>query len=348
MQDVAALAQVSVGWVSTYLNRPEKIAPDKAARIQSAIDELGYVRNDAGRQLRRGTSGIIGFLAFDVGDPFTYMVARGARRRAAESGHRVVIADTDGDSAIERDYLRMFDEQRAHGVLVAAVDAASYLESAAITQPLVMIDHRSSTARFPSVSVNNVLGGRLAVEHLLEQGRTRIAFVGGPVTIQQVAERLQGAELAVAEHPGASLEVIGTSSRDTAAGREVADRLMRRAPRERPDALFFVNDTIAIGALQRLLPDPAIRLPADLAMVGYNDVAGESFPFYPLTSVRQPQEALGRTAVDLLVDPDRPANGPQRQVVFDPELIVRESTRDPRSHSDATAVGETGPLRLLE
>ena len=327
IRDVAALARVSAGWVSTYLNAPERISADKAQRIQEAIDQLGYVRNDAGRQLRRGTSGVVGFVAFDVGDPFTYMVARGARRRAAEAGFRVVIADTEGDSSIERDYLRMFEEQRARGVLVSAVDNESYLESAHIRQPTVMIDHRSDSGRFSSVSVNNVLGGRLAVEHLLNQGRTRVAFVGGPPSIQQIGDRLQGAQSAVAEFPGASLEVISTEDRDTAAGRRVAERIAARPPARRPDALFCVNDTIAVGVLQRLLSDDSVRLPEDLAIIGYNDVALDSFPFYPLSSIRQPQEVLGRTAVDLLIDEvDAAGEANRPHVVFDPELIVRGST----------------------
>ena len=327
ISDVAALASVSAGWVSTYLNAPEKISADKAKRIQAAIDELGYVRNDAGRQLRRGTSGVVGFVAFDVGDPFTYMVARGARRRAAEAGFRVVIADTEGDSSIERDYLRMFEEQRARGVLVSAVDSEAYLESGHVRQPTVMIDHRSDSGRFSSVSVNNVLGGRLAVEHLLNQGRTRIAFVGGPTSIQQIGDRLRGAQMAVAESPGARLEVISTQDRDTAAGRHVAEGIAARPRGQRPDALFCVNDTIAVGVLQRLLTDGSVRLPEDLAIIGYNDVALESFPFYPLSSIRQPQEVLGRTAVDLLIgEVDAAAQTNRPHVVFDPELVVREST----------------------
>ena len=327
IRDVAVRAGVSAGWVSTYLNSPEKIAPDKARRIQQAINDLGYVRNEAGRQLRRGTSGVVGFIAFDVGDPFTYMVARGARRRAAEAGYKVVIADTEGDSSVERDYVQMFEEQRARGVLVSAVDSESYLETAQIRQPTVMIDHRSKSGRFSSVTVDNVLGGRLAVEHLLEQGRTRIAFVGGPISIQQVGDRLQGAQIAIAAHPGSQLEVISTQDRDTAAGRSVADQLMARPPARRPDALFCVNDTIAVGVLQRLLADDSIRLPNDLAIIGYNDVAMESFPFYPLSSIRQPQEALGRTAVELLIDEvDAATPVAHPHVVFDPELVVRGST----------------------
>ncbi len=326
IRDVAIKAQVSAGWVSTYLNSPDRIAPDTARRIRRAIDELGYVRNDAGRQLRRGTSGVVGFVAFDVGDPFTHMVARGARRRAAEAGYRFVIADTEGDSAIERDYLRMFEEQRARGVLISAVGGESYLETAQISQPAVLIDHRSRSGLLSSVTVDNVLGGRLAVQHLLEQGRTRIAFVGGPLTIQQIDDRLQGAQIAAAEWPGTQLEVISTRERDAAAGRSVAQQIMSRRPAGRPDAIFCVNDTIAVGVLQHLLLDDSVQLPRDFAIIGYNDVAMELYPFYPLSSIRQPQEALGSTAVDLLLAEADEAAGTRPHVVFEPELIVRAST----------------------
>ena len=236
MSDVAAHANVSVGWVSTYVNSPDRVAPKRAERIQAAIDELGYVRNDAGRQLRRGTSSTVGFVAFDVADAFTYMVARGARRRAAEAGIRVVIADTDGDSAVERDYLQMFEEQRARGVLLSAVNNDEYLEGAAIKQPLVMIDHRNDSGRFGSVSVNNVLGGRLAVQHLLDQGRRRIAFVGGPVSIQQIADRLTGAEQAIgageavpnsrsSRQENATRPPVGRSAHNCWTGRRTGDRM---------------------------------------------------------------------------------------------------------------------------
>ena len=327
MSDVASRANVSVGWVSTYVNTPERVAPKRGERIQAAIDELGYVRNDAGRQLRRGTSSTVGFVAFDVGDAFTYLVARGARRRAAEDGIRVVIADTDGSPEVESDYLKMFEEQRARGVLLSAINNDEYLEGAAIRQPLVMIDHRNDSGRFASVSVNNVLGGTLAARHLLEQGRRRIAFVGGPGSIQQIADRLAGAQLAVGEVPGAELEIIPTTERDVAAGQEIGELLLARPANRRPDALFCVNDNVAIGVIQRMLRDPRIALPEDLAIIGYNDVSSETFPFYPLSSIRQPHEALGKTAVELLLDDSQPATGEKHpQVIFDPELIVRAST----------------------
>ena len=327
MSDVASRANVSVGWVSTYVNTPERVAPKRGERIQAAIDELGYVRNDAGRQLRRGTSSTVGFVAFDVADAFTYLVARGARRRAAEDGIRVVIADTDGSPDVERDYLQMFEEQRARGVLLSAINNDEYLEGASIRQPLVMIDHRNDSGTFDSVSVNNVLGGTLAARHLLEQGRRRIAFVGGPVSIQQIEDRLTGAQLAVAEVTGAELEIIPTAERDSAAGSAVAEQLLSRPASRRPDALFCVNDNVAIGVVSRLLGEPSISLPQDLAIIGYNDVSSESFPFYPLSSIRQPHEALGRTAVELLLAGNEPAAGEKHpQVIFDPELVVRAST----------------------
>jgi LacI family transcriptional regulator len=329
MRDVAERANVSVATVSIFLNTPDQVGARSAERIRAAIAELGFVRNAAASQLRRGTSKTIAFIAFDVGDPFSYSVARGARRRAAEAGFRLVLADTDGDGDVEREYLSLFEEQRVRGILLQSVlnqEGAPHGRST-VRVPLVMIDHRTPLDEFSSVSVNNLLGGELAAQHLIDQGKSRLAFVGGPVSIQQIADRLHGVELVVERTPGTQLEFFDTAERDAAAGRTVAEEIISRPRARRPDAVFCVNDTIAIGMLQRFAVDPTTRVPEDIGVVGYNDVAMDRYPSLPLTSVRQPHEMFGATAVDLLLsEVEGVRSTAHRQVVFDPELVVRETT----------------------
>jgi len=318
-----------VALVSSYINSPELVGKKSAAKIEEAISALGFIPNDAARQLRRGVSRMIAFVAFDVGDTFFASVARGAQRRAAQEGLSLVLADSDGQRSTEREYLTLFGEQRVRGVLLAPVaQPSSYLDEPGLRQTrIVFIDQPSPSPEYGSVCINDVLGGRLAAAHLLKLGRRRLAYVGGPSYIRQVTDRLRGVREAIGAVPGAGVEVFDTEARTAAAGREVAEAILRREPADRPDGIFCVNDSMAAGVLQVLLRNPSVRVPEDIAVVGYNDVAAEAGSVIPLTSIRQPHEAFGRAAVDLLIEEFAAApQEPRRQVVFDPELVIRDST----------------------
>ncbi|MDY0908409.1 LacI family DNA-binding transcriptional regulator [Microbacterium sp. CFBP9034] len=331
VKDVAALARVSVGTVSNVLNRPDKVAPATVERVQSAIDELGFVRNDAARQLRAGRSRSIGLVVLDVRNPFFTDVARGAERRAADDDLSILLGNSDDDPARESSYLDLFEQQRVHGVLITPVDDVSRrlegLRSRGI--PAVLVDRPSDGMDFSSVSVDDVAGGRLAVAHLIESGRRRIAFVGGPSTVRQVADRLEGARSAVAQHPDASLEVIETGALTVLEGRAAGEGLRDRDAADRPDAVFAANDLLAVGLLQALVMLGSVAVPDDIAIIGYDDIDFSAATVVPLSSIRQPSELIGRRAVELLLD-EVDGVAEREQVVFQPELVVRESTRPRR------------------
>jgi LacI family transcriptional regulator len=192
--------------------------------------------------------------------------------------------------------------------------------------PAVLVDRTSADISFSSVSVDDVAGGRLAVEHLITQGRRRIAFVGGPLQIRQVVDRLAGARQAAAEHPEVSLEVIETRALSVIEGRSAGNSVLARAADDRPDAVFAANDLIAMGVLQALNMQGALHVPRDVALIGYDDIDFASAAVVPLSSIRQPSALIGQTAVELLLDEAKDASIPPRQIVFQPELVVREST----------------------
>ena len=227
VRDVAAAASVSVGTVSNVLNRPEKVSPATVERVTQAIEELGFVRNDAARQLRAGRSRSIALIVLDAGNPFFAEVARGAEDRAAEAGMSVLLGNSDERSDREDAYVELFREQRVNGVLVTPVPTTSdgSSDSAPAACPSCSSTTRTPERAFGSVSVDDVEGGYLAVSHLLSTGRRRIAFIGGPRTIRQVADRLEGARRAVAEVPGATLEVIEMSTLSVLQGREAGELL---------------------------------------------------------------------------------------------------------------------------
>jgi LacI family transcriptional regulator len=330
VRDVAAAASVSVGTVSNVLNRPEKVAPDTVARVMAAIDELGFVRNDAARQLRAGRSRSIGLVVLDVRNPFFTDVARGAEDRAAEDGMTILLGNSDENVDRERAYLDLFEEQRVHGVLISPLgdDETRLQRLRGRDTPVVLVDRVSEDRSISSVSVDDVVGGELAVRHLIETGRRRIAFVGGPTGIRQVADRLAGARRAVEAEPDATLEVIATESLTVLQGRAAGEAIRDRAAGERPDAVFAANDLLAMGVLQALNMLGSVRVPDDVALIGYDDIDFASAAVVPLSSIRQPASLIGYTAVDLLLKEAASGEGfTPEQVVFQPELVVRDSTR---------------------
>jgi LacI family transcriptional regulator len=332
--DVAKLAGVSLGTVSNALNRPDVVAPATLERVRQAIDELGFVRNDAARQLRSGKSRTIGLVVLDVANPFFIDVAAGVEEASVDLGLAVVLCNSAEDPDRESRYLSLLEEQRAFGILITPV-LEKHPAIAGIRKrgtPIVLVD-RASSRQQCSVSVDDVAGGEIAVQHLLGLRHRRIAFVGGSLSTRQVSDRLQGAQLAVAAagRDPAGLVVIATEAPSVACGRVAGRQIAAMTSRKRPSAVFCANDLLALGLLQELTAS-GLSVPGDIAIVGYDDIDFAEAAAVPLTSVRQPRLELGRTAAELLIE-EAEDNGDHRhrQVVFKPELVVRQSTVAPRS-----------------
>jgi DNA-binding LacI/PurR family transcriptional regulator len=211
IKEVARHAGVSIGTVSTVLNRPELVAPATRQRVLDVIRELGYVRNDSARALRAGHSRTIAVVVLDVANPFFTDVVRGVEAATAGSGSMVIICNSGEDVARERRHLDQLEEQRVRGVLITPVDRDADERLERFTGrgiPVVLVDRGAGAPHRCSVAVDDVLGGRLAAEHLVALGHRRLAFVGGPMSIPQVADRHAGASAVVAGTPGAWLRAI--------------------------------------------------------------------------------------------------------------------------------------------
>ncbi len=329
IKDVANHAGVAVGTVSNVLNYPDRVSERTKVRVLQAIDDLGFVRNDAARQLRAGQSRTIGLIVLDVGNPFFTAVVRAAEDAAALSGSAVLLGDSGHKAERESHYIDLFQEQRVQGLLISPVgDVTERLDQLRERGvPTVLVDRRADETRFSSVSVDDDAGGYLAARHLLDVGRRRLAFVGASLAIRQVADRLQGARRAVSEFPDASLEVLEAEGQTVLAGRTVGNSLVERADGGLPDGIFCANDLLALGVMQSLTMMHTVRIPEDTALIGYDDIDFAVSAVVPLSSIRQPTEALGRTAIELLAE-ENSSNGEHqhRAVVFTPELVVRQST----------------------
>ncbi|WP_167203042.1 LacI family DNA-binding transcriptional regulator [Actinomyces respiraculi] len=328
VRDVAALAGVSVGTVSHVLNHPERVAGATRERVESAIDELGFVRSETARRLRRGGSSLVGVLVHDISNPFFTEAARGIEDRLRESRCLPMIASTDSDPERERELMALLASMDVHGVIVTP--SASTLGNLAVLAGrgirVVLMDHPPISAELSTVSGDDVAGARAAIEHLLSLGHRRIGLINGPLTVRQSVDRRDGVVRALTE-AGLDLadclievEAVADGVGYTAAAGAAGVRGLLDDARP-PSALFCANDQIAIGAM-RVLRERGLSIPGDVAIVGYDDVSVASELITPLTSVRQPLAEIGRAAADLLLAD----GGSVAHVVFPPELVVREST----------------------
>ncbi|MEI6590465.1 MAG: LacI family DNA-binding transcriptional regulator [Actinomycetes bacterium] len=334
VRDVARAAGVSLGTVSNVLNNAQTVAPENVAKVQAAIKQLGFVRNDAARQLRAGRSRSIGLIVQDVRNPFFADLARGAEDAAMENRLGILVADSDESQDREKLLLGLFEEQRVLGVLVTPVEESlGYLvEMKKRGSAVVVVDRKSNDKSISSVSVDDAAGGQLAVEHLIDTGRSRIAFAGGPIGDKQIGERLDGAKKAADANPNVSFEIMPTSNLTVLEGRRIGQEIIAREAKSRPDAVFAANDLLAIGILQAVLMSGELTIPKDFALIGYDDIWFAETAIVPLSTVRQPSTEIGLHAVKLLIEEaDSDGAAHPQQIVFQPALVIRDST-SPTNH----------------
>lgn len=331
IKDVAREAGVSLGTVSNVLNRPELVRPATRAQVERVIAALGYVRNDSARQLRAGDSRTIAFLVPDAANPFFTDISRGMDALARERGMVVYLCDSNQDADRENDYLEQLLQQRVKGICITPIDTANPRLRTIVARgiPVIMVDHSpiGQEAQWCSVGVDDVLGGELAATHLIERGHDLLAYAGAARGIRQSLDRLAGVRRASEEAGRADgVTVLGTDGLSVADGRQAGARLLGLPRRRRPTAVVCGNDLIALGLLQQMTRH-GVRVPGEVALIGYDDIDFAAAAAVPLTSVMQPRALLGRTAAELLIEEAR-ANGTHehRHVRYAPELVVRESS----------------------
>jgi LacI family transcriptional regulator len=344
MKDVAALAGVSLGTVSNVLNSPDIVAEPTRRRVELAIAKLGWIPNEPARQLRAGRSRSIGMIVMDIANPFYTDLVIGAENCVQERGYSVQVGNSAQEADRENAQLLVLMQQRVRGVLLAPIwgidERVRQLKLRGI--PVVLLDRAGNQSDFCSVSTDDVEGGRLAVQHLLDQGHTIIAVVGGPGNLQQVRDRRLGAELASSRFDGSTrLLTISTPHLDVESGVRTAEEIVLMPSNERPTAVFAANDLLAIGLLQGFVT-AGLRVPDDMAIVGYDDIAFAAAAAVPLSSVRQPRLAIGYRAAELLFDEIAALDGEEshdhQQVRFTPELVVRRSSAKSRNLSEFIGV----------
>ena len=348
MRDVARRAGVSISTVSNAVNHPERVSADSLRRVQNAIEKLGFVRNEAARQLRHGRSRTLGFIMLDGKNPFFMDIARGAEDRAAEFGLTLTFGDSARNVNRELSYLDLFAQQRVQGVLISPYgDVAAKLSQLADRGiASVLLNRQSADRKFSSVSVDDVAGGRLAIEHLIARGRRRIAFVGSEETSQFV-DRLAGVREVLEVNPDVRFELIEIATPHVVDGRIAGAEIAARNIEARPDAIFASNDVVAMGILQGLAMGPRpVLVPDEIALIGYDNIDFAESAVVPLSSVKHPAALIGSTAVELLVAESQDLQVPKQQIVYRPEIVERAST-GPVPKTRSVSLGQSPARRSL-
>jgi LacI family transcriptional regulator len=334
--DVAARAGVSRATVSAVMNRTRFVSPEVEQRVRAAMHALAYEPNALARGLKFRRTYTLGLLVPNIHSPFWPAVVQGIEDCARRRHYNVLFYSTGESSAEELTGLGLFVGRQVDGMLVAPAgqENATYLARLdSSSMPIVLLDRRLDGAPLSSVTVDNTGGAYGAVRHLLESGRRRVAVITIPETISTGRDRVLGYKAAL-EDAGLPVDrALIRTTPFTAEGSYAQTRALFQAP-DPPDAIFGTNHLAVIGALHALKALDR-RVPADVAIVGFDEHPWAALLDPPLTTVAQPMYDLGVQAADLLIDrierdgladadPAAPAT-PARQIVLPTRLIHRGS-----------------------
>lgn len=323
--DVARLAGVSTATVSRALNDTGRIAPATRAAIDDAVAQLGYRPNTIARSLVTRSTQTIAMLLPDITNPFYAELVHGVQQLALEHDYTMLLCMTDGDPAQEEMYLDVLRAKQVDGALVDGLVLPPDRIARFVAEgfPIVCLDRDIDSAAVPLVQVDNREGARIATQHLLALGHRQIAHVRGPAS-GIADERVAGyrdALAAVGVAPDPRLVVAGDFTEE--GGFHAVQRLLSSAAPF--TAVFAANDLSAIGVLNALA-QAGRPVPDAVSVVGFDDLRLASFTSPPLTTVHQPAQEIARRATELLFELVRGGTVEELKHLFEPQLVVREST----------------------
>ena len=318
LRDVANAAGVSASTVSRAFTRPEKVDEVTRARILHAADELDYSPNAAARTLITGRTGNLGIVVPDLVNPFFPTVLKGAQSRARDLGFPVLLSDTDEDPAVELDTVRVLARQVDGIVLCSTRMSDAELREAADLLPIVLVNRR--VRGIPAVTFDNAGGIRAAVAHLRALGHIAIGYVAGPASSYSNAERRAAYGSAMAD-AGLEGRELGPYEPSFEGGCRAADDVLVAGV----SAVLVYNDVIAIGLVHQLTAY-GVSVPAELSVIGFDDIPVAAMVSPGLTTVHIPRADAGRAAVD--------------------NLTARLATQGAATGASARRAGQGGPPEL--
>lgn len=303
IKDIAAKANVSPATVSRVFSSPHLVSKKTLQKVQKIIDEAGYRPNRMGASLRTRRSGNIVAIIPDITKPVNAGIIRAIEQGAQSQGYSVLLGDTQGLEERERHYADLVGQGQADGILLFGdripfdIDPSRPLKEQ--IPPLVNGNERIDTDEIVQVAVDNVSASQAAIEHLLSLGHRRIAAVTGPDNVPSSNERLQGYTQALAK-AGIDFDdkLLVQAEYDVETGMRAANKLLLL--KDRPTAVFCFNDDMAIGVM-KLLQQQGFNVPADVSVMGFDDIHYAEFVTPSLTTVHQPLEEIGKACINSLI-----------------------------------------------
>ncbi len=339
ISDVAKQAGVSTGTVSAVLNDRPTVRAKTRERVQQAIQLLDYKPSPSARLLGTGRRDhevlekSVGMVIKEMDNPFYTEVVIGARDLLTERGYLAFVTTSEGDYGREGHLLDALQSRFMHGAIIAPVlheqaDLTHLFQLHRSSYPFVLLEAVPGL-QAPSVSIDSVATAKMAARHLIDLGHERLVHFAGPSYTAHTRERIQGFQQAFSESAlRFRPESIVPSGAHMEDGYEAALAFFRQTPAdERPTAVTCFNDLVALGVM-RALVECGLSIPHDVSVVGCDDIPAAAFLHVPLTTVQAPKRALGRRAVELLLNQlEHPGSEPPARIVLDAPLVVRGSTK---------------------
>jgi len=327
LRDIAKQAGVSTTTVSRALNNKDDINPSTKKRILKIVKQMGYTPNALARGLKIKKTGTIGVVIADISDPFFAPIVKGIEKIARKEGYHLILCDTDEDYQIEREALRTLIEKRVDGFLItpAQTNFEDIIELKKRRLPFVLLGRHFNFELLETdyVATDDIKGAFWATSYLIKKGHRRILFINGPSYISSAKERLAGYKRALLE---AGVEINESLIREGGIKMEDGYRIMKEEL-ERGfcfTAVFAYSDFVALGVM-KALKEAHLKIPRDVAVVGYDDVDVDSFLEVPLTTVRIPKYQLGMEGFKLLKKKMTGENDFPQRVILPTELVIRKS-----------------------
>lgn len=330
LQDVAAACGVTLATASRALNGTYGVHPDTRKRVLDAAAQLDYKVNRFARGLVTGRSNAIGLIISDIRNSYFADMARGAEDAAYRAGMDVLLCNSDVDSSKQMHYINSLIEKRVDGIIMNSVATLTTEEQAYIAAsgiPVVLLNRAADNSLFSTVCGDNDRGGRLMAECLLNHDHRNMVHVTGPRNNSNLATRTKGFLEGLRKAGKVEASVThGLHTMD--GGYQMAKSLFRSLGKV--TAISAANDSVAFGVIKAAL-EMGVRIPADISLIGFDDVELAALVHPPLTTIRQPKYEMGVAAVEMVMKLAHSKNRMPEHRVLGVELMERASVAEPRS-----------------
>lgn len=324
LKEVAKLAKVSPACVSLALNGKPYVSKQAKEKIYSAVKELDYRPNVVARSLRQKKTGTIGLVLSDIANPFFPEIARGVEQRAQEYGFNVILCNTDADPSWEEKSVNTLFSKQIDGLIITSARSIDNLKRySKEDSPIVLVNRDPCPGEFDFVGIDNVSSARVAVNHLVKLGHEKIAFVEGEPASAASFGRYEGYKMALGK-AGVPLRenYVKIGYLRYEGGYRAMASFLKQTPS--PTATFCANDMMALGAIDACL-EKGVKVPQDMAVIGFDDMWVASLKTVQLTTVRQPRYQMGIKAIDLMIERVKGEREKAKRVILPAKLVVRRT-----------------------